>query len=108
MSKAEINALSKEDFEKAFRHDRFFTVKDAIEWLSKQNPDAGLMYFEVNSHAWCDMSPNMFRTVKEEKLREFDEQRRWHEGDPDADEKVESEMKEIFRYVQDEDICVRS
>ena len=60
MTKEEVSRLSKEEFELAFKRDRLFTVRDAIAWLSKQNPDAGLMYFEINSNAWCDMSPDMF------------------------------------------------
>ena len=108
MTKEEVSRLSKEEFELTFKKDRLFTVRDAIEWLSKQNPDAGLMYLEINSNAWCDMSPDMFCTVAEEKLRERDMQMRWHSGEEDIEKKVDESMKEVFRYVEDDDICVRS
>jgi len=108
MTKEEVNGLSREEFAQAFAEDRLFTVRDAIAWLSRQNPDAGLMYFEVNSNAWCDMSPDMFCTVAEEKAVELQRQRRWHEGDEDAERKIEEDMKEVFRYVKDDDVCVRS
>lgn len=108
MTKEEVGGLSKEEFELAFKKDRLFTVRDAIAWLSKQNPDAGLMYLEINSNAWCDMSPDMFCTVAEEKLRERDMQMRWHRGEEDIEKKVDESMKEVFRYVEDDDICVRS
>ena len=108
MTREEVNRLSKEEFELAFKEDRLFTVRDAIAWLSKQNPDAGLMYFETNSNAWCDMSPDMFCTVAEEKPRERAAQIGWHRGEEDIEKKVEEGMKEVFRYVKDDDICVRS
>ena len=108
MTKEEIGRLSKEEFELAFKEDRLFTVRDAIAWLSKQNPDAGLMYFETNSNAWCDMSPDMFCTVAEEKPRERAAQMRWRRGEEDIEKKVDEGMKEVFRYVKDDDICVRS
>ena len=108
MPKEEVSRLSKEEFEIAFKEDRLFTVRDAIAWLSKQNPDAGLMYFEINSNAWCDMSPDMFCTVAEEKLRERDMQTGWHRGDKDIEKKVEEGVKEVFTYVKDDDICIRS
>lgn len=104
MTKEEIASLSKEEFNALFRKDRLFTVRDAIAWLSKQDPDAGLMYFEMNSNAWCDMSPDMFCTVAEERVREEATQRKWYDGD---EEKVRKQMKEVFRYVEDKDICVR-
>ena len=108
MTKEEVGRLSKEEFELAFKEDRLFTVRDAMAWLSKQNPDAGLMYFEINSNAWCDMSPNMFCTVAEEKLRERAVQTEWYRGDENIEKKVEEGMKEVFRYVKDDDICIRS
>ena len=108
MTKEEVSGLSKEEFELAFKKDRLFTVRDAIAWLSKQNPDAGLMYFEINSNAWCDMSPDMFCTVAEEKLRERAAQTEWYRGDENIEKKVEEGMKEVFRYVKDDDICIRS
>ena len=108
MTKEEVSRLSKEEFKLAFKKDRLFTVRDAITWLSKQNPDAGLMYFEINSNAWCDMSPDMFCTVAEEKPRERAAQKRWHRGEEDIEKKVDKGMKEVFRYVEDDDICVRS
>ena len=108
MTKEEVSRLSKEEFEIAFKEDRLFTVRDAIAWLSKQNPDAGLMYFEINSNAWCDMSPDMFCTVAEEKLRERAAQTEWYRGDENIEKKVEEGMKEVFRYVKDDDICIRS
>ena len=108
MTKKEVSKLSKKEFELAFKRDRLFTVRDAIAWLSKQNPDAGLMYFEINSNAWCDMSPDMFCTVAEEKPRERATQMRWHRGEKDIEKKIDEDMKEIFRYVEDDDICVRS
>lgn len=108
MTREETDRLSKEEFELAFKKDRLFTVRDAIAWLSKQNPDAGLMYFEINSNAWCDMSPDMFCTVAEEKPRERAAQMRWHRGEEDIEKKVDECMKEVFRYVEDDDICVRS
>lgn len=108
MTKEEVSKLSKEEFELAFKRDRLFTVRDAIAWLSKQNPDAGLMYLEINSNAWCDMSPDMFCTVAEEKPRERAAQMRWHRGEEDIEKKVDECMKEVFRYVEDDDICVRS
>ena len=108
MTKEEVSRLSKEEFEIAFKEDRLFTVRDAIAWLSKQNPDAGLMYFEINSNAWCDMSPKMFCTVAEEKLRERAAQTEWYRGDENIEKKVEEGMKEVFRYVKDDDICIRS
>ena len=107
-TKEEVGRLSKEEFELAFKEDRLFTVRDAMTWLSKQNPDAGLMYFETNSNAWCDMSPDMFCTVAEEKLRERAVQTGWHRGDKDIENKVEKCMKEVFRYAKDDDICIRS
>lgn len=108
MTKEEVSRLSKEEFELAFKEDRLFTVRDAMVWLSKQNPDAGLMYFEINSNAWCDMSPNMFCTVAEEKLRERAVQTERYRGDENIEKKVEEGMKEVFRYVKDDDICIRS
>ena len=108
MTKEEVSRLSKEEFELAFKEDRLFTVRDAMAWLSKQNPDAGLMYFEINSNAWCDMSPNMLCTVAEEKLRERAAQTEWYRGDENIEKKVEEGMKEVFRYVKDDDICIRS
>ena len=108
MTKEEVSRLSEEEFELAFKEDRLFTVRDAIAWLSKQNPDAGLMYFEINSNAWCDILPDMFCTVAEETLRERDMQIKWHRGDKDIENKVEKCMKEVFRYVKDDDICIRS
>ena len=104
MTKEEIASLSKEEFDALFRKDRLFTVRDAIAWLSKQDPDAGLMYFEMNSNAWCDMSPDMFCTVADERVIEEKIQRKWHDGD---EAKVQKQMKEVFRYVKDEDICIR-
>ena len=108
MTREEIDRLSKEEFELAFKRDRLFTVRDAIAWLSKQNPDAGLMYLEINSNAWCDMSPDMFCTVAEEKQRERAAQMSWYRGKEDIEKKVDKGMKEVFRYVEDDDICVRS
>ena len=108
MTKEEVNRLSKEEFELAFKEDRLFTVRDAIAWLSKQNPNAGLMYFETNSNAWCDMSPDMFCTVAEEKPRERAVQMGWYRGEEDIEKKIDEGMKEVFRYVKDDDICVRS
>ena len=108
MTKEEVSRLSKEEFELAFKEDRLFTVRDAMAWLSKQNPDAGLIYFEINSNAWCDMSPDMFCTVAEEKLRERAVQTEWYRGDENIEKKVEEGMKEVFRYVKDDDICIRS
>ena len=108
MTRDEINGLSREEFKQAFAEDRLFTVRDAIAWLSKQNPDAGLMYFEVNSNAWCDMSPDMFCTVADERTREIAAQRSWHQGEDDVEKKVEEGVKEVFRYVKDDDVCVRS
>ena len=35
MTKEEVSRLSKEEFELTFKKDRLFTVRDAIEWLSK-------------------------------------------------------------------------
>ena len=108
MTQDEVSGLSKEEFELAFKEDRLFTVRDAMTWLSKQNPDTGLMYFEINLNAWCDMSPDMFWTVAEEKLRERAGQTGWHRGDKDIENKVEKCMKEVFRYAKDDDICIRS
>jgi len=107
MTKREVAELSKEEFEKAFADDRLFTVRDAIAWLSGQNPDAGLMYLETNSNAWCDMSPSMFCTVADEKSRELAEQKNWYKAEPGSEAEIEKNMKEIFRYVKDDDICVR-
>lgn len=108
MTKDEINSLSREEFEVRFRKDRLFTVRDAIAWLSKQNPDAGLMYFEPNSNAWCDMSPDMFSTVADEKPKELEMQRHWLKGETGIEEKIRKNFEEVFRYVKDDDICVQS
>ena len=108
MTKEEVSKLSKKEFELAFKKDRLFTVRDAIAWLSKQNPNAGLMYFEINSNAWWEPSPDMFCTVAEEKPRERAAQMSWYRGKEDIEKKVDKGMKEVFRYVEDDDICVRS
>lgn len=106
MSKADVEKLSPIEFEEAFKNDRLFTVREAIEWLSKQNPDAGLFYFETNSNAWCDMPSSYFRTVKEEKEIEKEHLNHWFKDDANKEEKIKNEFDEVFRYVEDDDICV--
>lgn len=89
------------------------TVKDLIAWLKKQNPNACVLGFEPNSNAWIEQFKELpslaIRTVAQEKESDREHLKNWYKGYPPdvIKEKVEAEMKEVFRYANDDDIVIR-
>lgn len=105
MSPEDIRKMTKTEFDAAFASDRLTTVRDAVEWLSRQDPDAGLFYFDRRMNAWVDLPKSMLRTAEDEKARERARAKAWDSDGRLGSETGEREF-ERFRYVSPEDICI--
>ena len=90
-------------------------VKDLVAYLQKQDQEANILYFEVNSNAWCQTIkdfPNPFiKTVAEEKIDEEKYLKTYYKEISDENErnsKIHEHMNEVFRYsLSDNDIVMR-
>lgn len=88
------------------------TVRDLIAYLKKQDPDACILAFEQNSRAWIEQSKNLkdtICTVAEEKEKEREWCEGWYKNDPEEvrKKKVEEDLKKVFRYSEDNDLCFK-
>lgn len=93
-----------------YRSDDMLTVQDLIDYLKTQNPRACVVGFERNSNAYIEYPkelPNMYVcTVKEDKKRARKSIKSWykHESPEEITKKVREQMKEMYRYVEDDDV----
>lgn len=87
------------------------TVRKLMEFLSTCNPDANIVAFEINSNAYTQQFPNLpnqyICTVAEDKKNEREYATRWYKGVWNAEKKVEEHMKDLYRYVNDDDVVFR-
>ena len=90
---------------------QMLTVKELMEYLSKCNPDANIVAFEMNSNAYVQQLsglPNQYVcTVAEDKANERTYATGWYKGVNNVEKKVEEHMAEVYRYVKDDDIVIR-
>ena len=85
--------------------EHMLTVEKLIEHLKKFDPKALVCYFEVNTGDWQAQSPNnlqwLVRTAKDEREELKKNPRAFHEG------KIEEEIDDMLKYVQDNDVLIR-
>lgn len=85
-------------------------VEDLLKFLQKCRPDAKVLAYELNSNAYVSQPgplPNLHvNTVAEWKKAERRSLEGWFKGSVDAEEKVNKEMTELFRYASDDDVII--
>ena len=97
---------------RSHEEDTMLTVKDLIKYLKTQDQDALVVGYEPNSYAYISQSKNIpnccVRSVKEDKEREKEYLRQLLPklNKKDIEKKFSARVKEIYRYVQDNDIII--
>ena len=88
-----------------FEEKHMLTVEKLIEHLKKFDPKALVCYFEVNTGDWQAQSPDnlwwLVRTVADERKELHKNSQVFHEG------KMEEEIDDMMKYVQDNDVLIR-
>ena len=81
------------------------TVEKLIQHLKKFDPKALVCYFEVNTGDWQAQSPDnlwwLVRTAADERKELHKSPQVFHEG------KMEEEIDDMMKYVQDNDVLIR-
>ena len=99
--------------ERQWIHQNMLTVRKLIEWLQKQDPDALVYRFETNTGDWqeipddFDRFPGWFETVAQGKKRDRKSLRSMYKGNPNIDEKVKEELKDIYKYTEPNGVLIR-
>lgn len=102
-----------EDHEKWDRENRgrMLTVQKLIDYLKTKNPNACILGFEVNSNAFIEQLPDIpnhvISTVAESKARDRNYFMNFFRNCNNREERVEKEIKEVYRYAQDDDIVIQ-
>ena len=105
--------VKSEDYEKSDREHRgrMLTVQKLIDYLKTQNPNACILGFEVNSKAFIEQLPDIpnhvISTVAESKARDREYFTNSFRNCHNCEERVEKEIKEVYRYAQDDDIVIQ-
>lgn len=95
-----------------YRSYDMLTVKDLIEYLKTQNPDACVVGYEQNSCAYIEQMkdlPNQYIcTVEEMKKLDRVHYESWYKDSSPEDraKKVEEHIAEIYRYTEDDDVIL--
>lgn len=93
------------------RSENMLTVKDLIEYLKTQDPNACVVYTENNSNAWCELPkelPNQYiHTIEEDKKSEKEWLEHWFKNTENKDAQINEQMEELYRYSEDKDICLK-
>ena len=87
------------------------TVKKLMDFLATCNPDACIVAYEDNSFAYTEQMPELpnhcICTVKQDKEWERENLERWYKDTENAKSKIDLDMQELYRYVDDDDIVLR-
>ena len=88
------------------------TVKDLIEFLKKQDPNALVVGYEPNSYAYISQSKDLpsvqIRTVKDDKIYEYAHlMEHYRHLSEDRKKRIEEKLNEMYRYVQDQDVIIQ-
>lgn len=99
------------DTKKDWMHDRewevsnMLTVEKLIDHLKQFDPKALVCYLEINTGDWQAQSPSnlnwLVRTVADEREYLRSRPKMFHEG------KMEEEIADMLKYVQDNDVLIR-
>ena len=98
---------------RAHEVDSMLTVKDLIEFLKKQDPNALVVGYEPNSYAYVSQSKDLpsvqIRTVEDDKIYEYAHlmEHYRHLSEEDRKKKIEENLNEMYRYVQDQDVIIQ-
>ena len=98
---------------RAHEVDSMLTVKDLIEFLKKQDPNALVVGYEPNSYAYISQSKDLpsaqIRTVKDDKIHEYAHlmEHYRHLSEEDRKKKIEENLNEMYRYVQNQDVIIQ-
>lgn len=107
--KLESSSMRQESFgmldDRKWAEEHMLTVEKLIEHLKKFDPKALVCQFEVNTGDWQEQTPEnlswLVRTAKDEREYLMTQPRLFHEG------KMEEEIDDILKYVQDNDVLIR-
>ena len=119
----EIMKLEKEDFEKRkpiiddahekWINDRksMLTVQHLIDFLKTQDPNAYILAYEQNSDAYIEQFPTLpspdilnVAMAKEQMRKDL---KSWYRDTDDADNKIEQDISNVFRYAHDNDVIIK-
>ena len=93
------------DTGRKWAEEHMLTVEKLIEHLKKFDPKALVCQFEVNTGDWQEQIPEnlswLVRTAKDERDYLMTQPRLFHEG------KMEEEIDDMLKYVQDNDVLIR-
>ena len=111
--KNKSDTTDEKDFD-GYRKERrtieMLTVQKLIDYLKTCNPSARVLGFEPNSNAYIEQFPELpnrsICTVSEDKKHELEFLGRWFKDCEDAEEKINNEMDEIYRYSNDDDVII--
>ena len=91
--------------DRKWREQNMLTVEKLIEHLKKFDPKALVCYFEVNTGDWQEQSPDnlwwLVRAAKDEREELRKNPKAFHEG------KMEEEIDDMLKYVQDNNVLIR-
>lgn len=101
-----------EDCKKLDRENRgrMLTVQKLIDYLKTQNLNAYILGFDVNSNAFkqiLDIPNHVINTVVESKARDREYLTNNFRNCHNCEERVEKEIKEVYRYAQNDDIVIQ-
>lgn len=107
--KLENSSMRQESFgmldDRKWAEEHMLTVEKLIEHLKKFDPKALVCQFEVNTGDWQEQTPEnlswLVRTAKDEREYLMTQPRLFHEG------KMEEEIDDMLKYVQDNDVLIR-
>jgi len=84
------------------------TVKDLLEYLSDQNPEASICFFDTKKKDYVQMENYLFKKVSNAK-RDYEKNLRKTLEDIEPEELEEiigNEMRDMFKFVKDDDILI--
>ena len=91
--------------------EKMLTVQKLIDYLKTQDPNACILAYEDNSFAYIEQWPDLpnqdICTVAETKKDMRESLKQWYKGTENADEKIEKEIADTFRYAKDNDIVIK-
>ena len=94
-----------QQYNREWAEEHMLTVEKLIEHLKKFDPKALVCQFEVNTGDWQEQTPEnlswLIRTAKDEREYLMTQPRLFHEG------KMEEEIDDMLKYVQDNDVLIR-
>lgn len=110
-----LKFLESKEKEDEWCKNNMLQVKDLVKYLQSLNQEANILYFEVNSNAWCHTFKELpsinVRTIAEEKKNERQYLETYFKDIKDEEEKekkIKEQMETVFRYSLNDDDVVMS